>query len=58
MKWLFSDTSTKEPKAQFRTKRAAIEYGKAKANGIFIVWKDKPAHAAAGFATKLKETMQ
>jgi hypothetical protein len=28
MKWLFSDTSTKEPKAQFRTKRAAIEYGK------------------------------
>lgn len=58
MKWLFSDTSTKEPKAQFRTKRAAIDYGKRFANGVFIVWKEKPINTAAGFATKVKETLQ
>lgn len=58
MKWLFSDTSTKEPKARFRTKRAAIDHGKRFSNGVFIVWKDKPANAAAGFATKLKEAAQ
>lgn len=49
MKWFFSDTSTKEPKAQFRTKQEAIAHGKRVAMGTFFVWKAK---------TKAKETTQ
>lgn len=49
MKWFFSDTSTKEPKAQFRTKHEAVAYGRRVAMGTFFVWKAK---------TKVKETTQ
>ncbi len=41
MKWLVSNTSTKEPMARFRTKREAMDYGRT-LGGLFFVWKARP----------------
>lgn len=40
--WLATNTSTKTTTGpRFKTKRAAIEYGRRTFSGIFIVWKPK-----------------
>jgi len=40
--WLATNKSTKETTGpRFKTKRAAVEYGRRTFSGIFIVWKPK-----------------
>jgi hypothetical protein len=41
MKWLVSDTSTRAPTARFKTKKAAMHWGRCFCSGLFFVWKEK-----------------